>query len=447
MATWPSGTKASATTTAADTNSISGARGDINQAITNQNSIIDMFDIPASPTDDYILVYDSASATFKVEANASGLTDISLDTTPTLGGHLQVDDKSIQNTDGSNRGDSFIIGGDWSEPVETSSSQVMGGSWTGSDTMGGSQLRIMGPVTSSYLSDLNTWNDRVHANPQITKIVMTDDFGESGSGAERGKARIRNQYTELVLDTAGYQFGDFAFPKFGDGLNGQFITAKGFTSADASDSHIHTIRGVLTAPQADGSSAALTGSNRFTVNQMSGVETSPFTDSVSDVNTVYGFKLDTSNIHASSVVSNKYSFYSDDVDYELNNAGHIKGKSIGISAPYDLGTVSDTATDFDIDYSNGGLQKVNLTAASGLASTVINAPTNMADGDIMYLIVTCTSGTAGQNGEFTFKTGVNYVTSLATVSAAQGTDQQIFMFVKSGSNFLVTQLGGTMSPR
>lgn len=447
MATWPSGTKASATTTAADTNSISGARGDINQAITNQNSIIDMFDIPASPTDDYILVYDSASATFKVEANTAGSTDISTDTTPELGGHLQVGDFSIKNTDGSNRGDTFVIGGDFSEQVETSSSQLLGGSFTGSDAMGGSQLRIMGPVTSSYLADLNTWNDRVHANAQITKVLMTNDFGESGSGGERGKARIRNQYTELILDTAGYQFGDFAFARFGDGLNGQFITAKGFTSVDVSDAHIHTIRGVLTAPQADGSDAVLTGGNRFTVNQMSGVETSPFTDSVSDVNTIYGFKFDSSNINGSSTVTNKYSFYSDATGYELNNAGHIKGNSIGISAPYDLGTIASSATDFDIDYADGGLQKVNLTAASGLASTVINAPTNMTDGDIMYLIVTCTAGTGGENGEFTFKTGVNYVTSLATVSATQGTGQQIFMFVKSGSNFLVTQVGGTMAPR
>ena len=73
MTTWPSTNKAVTTTTDADSDSISGARVDINKSISNVNDIIDMFDIPATPTDNYILVYDTASATFKVEENtASG---------------------------------------------------------------------------------------------------------------------------------------------------------------------------------------------------------------------------------------------------------------------------------------------------------------------------------------------------------------------------------------
>ena len=68
---WPSGTKAGTTSTDADADSISGARGDINQTISNQNSIIDVFNIPASPTNDHILVFNSTSGQFDVEANTA----------------------------------------------------------------------------------------------------------------------------------------------------------------------------------------------------------------------------------------------------------------------------------------------------------------------------------------------------------------------------------------
>mgnify|MGYP003641245592 CR=1 FL=1 len=72
MATWPSGNKPSATTTDADADSISGARVDLNKTVANQSEIIDMFNIPASPTDDYILVYNSAQNRFDVEENTAG---------------------------------------------------------------------------------------------------------------------------------------------------------------------------------------------------------------------------------------------------------------------------------------------------------------------------------------------------------------------------------------
>ena len=72
MATWPSSNKPSATTTDADSDSISGARVDLNKTVANQNEIIDMFNIPASPTDNYILVYNASQNRFDVEENAAG---------------------------------------------------------------------------------------------------------------------------------------------------------------------------------------------------------------------------------------------------------------------------------------------------------------------------------------------------------------------------------------
>jgi hypothetical protein len=72
MATWPSTNKALTTTTDADTDTISGARVDINKSISNINDVIDMFNIPASPTDDYILKYDSATSRFELEEDTGG---------------------------------------------------------------------------------------------------------------------------------------------------------------------------------------------------------------------------------------------------------------------------------------------------------------------------------------------------------------------------------------
>ena len=72
MATWPSANKPATTTTDADSDSISGARADINKALTNQIEIIDMFNIPGSPTDNYILKYNASANRFDMEEDSGG---------------------------------------------------------------------------------------------------------------------------------------------------------------------------------------------------------------------------------------------------------------------------------------------------------------------------------------------------------------------------------------
>jgi len=83
MTTWPSANKAVTTTTDADTDTISGARVDINKTISNVNDIIDIFNIPASPTNDYILRYDTSTGKFQMEAGGGGgglaFTNINVD--------------------------------------------------------------------------------------------------------------------------------------------------------------------------------------------------------------------------------------------------------------------------------------------------------------------------------------------------------------------------------
>ena len=96
MPSWPSGNKPVTTTTDADSDSISGARADINKTISNQIDIIDIFNIPSSPTDNHILVYNATTAKFDVEANPGG--ELVNDTTPQLGGDLDVNGHDILNS-------------------------------------------------------------------------------------------------------------------------------------------------------------------------------------------------------------------------------------------------------------------------------------------------------------------------------------------------------------
>jgi len=70
MATWPSSTKAPTTNLDAGTDSPRLARADIKQNVDNVNSIIDMFNIPGSPSDNYILKYNSSTSKFDMEAEA-----------------------------------------------------------------------------------------------------------------------------------------------------------------------------------------------------------------------------------------------------------------------------------------------------------------------------------------------------------------------------------------
>jgi hypothetical protein len=100
---WPTST-ASTTTTDNDSDKISASRADINLTISNVNDIIGMFNIPATPTDNYILRYDSATSKFEVEAlpasGGGGITEVVDDTSPQLGGSLDLNGFSIVTDSG-----------------------------------------------------------------------------------------------------------------------------------------------------------------------------------------------------------------------------------------------------------------------------------------------------------------------------------------------------------
>jgi hypothetical protein len=102
MATWPSGTKASTTNLDAGTDRPSLARADIKQNVDNVNSIIDMFNI-ATPSNEQILKYSTSTNAFELAAEStSGLSNVVEDTTPQLGGNLDVNGNSIVSTSAGN---------------------------------------------------------------------------------------------------------------------------------------------------------------------------------------------------------------------------------------------------------------------------------------------------------------------------------------------------------
>lgn len=290
---------------------------------------------------DGAISYNNTTGVFTyTPATIEGLGGIVADTTPQLGADLQVNDFDISNSDGSNRGDAFVIGS--TNTVETSTSQIVSGIDTELDIYANSGQRIAGPVKLVKISDLNTWNDRVHSNCTATKIELTDSFGEGTTGAERGKARIRNGYHDITLNTKGYQFGNFSFERFGDGLSAGVFSAKAFTDVDNGTSHVQTVKAVTLVPQGDGSDATLTGSNKFTINKLIGAEIEPFVDSATDVNTFYGVRVkvidDGSNqATVSGTITNKYSFFSDNAKYVNYNAGGFTpGAFASTSLPTDL---------------------------------------------------------------------------------------------------------------
>ena len=102
MATWPSSNKPVTTTTDAASDSISGARADINKSLTNQIEIIDMFNIPGSPTDNYILKYNASANRFDMEADAGGtissVTNFADNRLVTASGATTLNGESTYNT-------------------------------------------------------------------------------------------------------------------------------------------------------------------------------------------------------------------------------------------------------------------------------------------------------------------------------------------------------------
>lgn len=212
MTTWPSGNKAVTTTTDADSDSISGSRVDINKTISNVNDIIDIFNIPATPTDNYILRYNSATGKFDMEdeqANnavtdytngvdnriitSTGASTINAEST------LLYDGTSLSNT----TAPTFTAS---STPIQLNGAQPSQGGYHGHITID------TGVSRGAY-----TYNSRTaggNFDRHIFFFDLDDDFGNRPTGAYQGDHNVwfnANHATSRFdmyvdgFDTAGIQ--------------------------------------------------------------------------------------------------------------------------------------------------------------------------------------------------------------------------------------------------
>ena len=409
MPTWPS-TKPVTTTTDADTDSISGARSDINLAITNVNTITDFFNLgtPGASDDDKVLTYDDSTGKIVLETASGGGSPLSAD----------FDQNGYMITDTSRNFQ--ILGNESNTTTLKSYFDSFSGTTPGQ--------RVHGVV---QVSEVTSTTDRIHSNPRLSYVQASQD-----ASGTNNHGRIRQNYIEGIYDLASY---DNTVSGFGRGQNSVFVSGLTTNSVSSTTSNLTEQTALVVTTQID--NGGTDNDNDVVITDMAGIEVQGYCRGPdSSATNFYGFYYNAPDgpNSANLGTTGHYSFYGADSNATMYNSGHIKGNSIGVSSAYSIGTISNTATDFDIDYSNGGLQKVNLTSAIGAQTTVMNAPTNMADGDILYLHITCTAGDTGQTAEILYETSANYVAYGSGVTVTHDAEK-ILRIIKSGTKFIVTE--------
>ena len=301
MTTWPSGSKASATTTAADTNSISGARGDINQAITNQNDIIDMFNIDGSETNGQILKYNSTTAKFELTDDHAG---------------NPLDSDLDQN--------GFMI-------EDTSRNFQILGNESNTTTLTSHFDSFSNTAMVHGVVNVNTQTgypaNRIHSNPTLS-YIQADADATSGSSSP---GRIRHNYVESIYDLNSY---DNTTSGFGQGQNGMFVSAVTKNTSSGTTSNLTEQSALVVTPQIDTSENVI-------ITDMAGVEVQARNNNSGSSSTnFYGFYYNApAGPQASRIgLTNHYSFYGADSDATLYNAGPLEAS--GLKYPTSDGTAN-----------------------------------------------------------------------------------------------------------
>ena len=434
MATWPSGNKPATTTTDADSKSISGARVDINKALTNQNAIIDTFNIgtPGSGDDNKVLTYDHGTGFIILEASAGGSQS-------PLTAELDQDGFMIKDTSRN-----YQILGNTASP---SSGDF--------DSFSGGGARVHGVVNVNKVSSPT---NRVHSNPRLSMVTAGSDAAASGSTANRG--RLRQNYVEGIYDMAGF---DNLTNGFGRGQNGMFVSGL-VTNSTTTTSNLTEQTALTITPQIDTVDA-----NSIIITDQAGVEVQAYCNGTGSSSTnFYGFfyNAPAGDESARIGLTNHYSFYGADANATLLNLGPLVAK--GLSYPtsdgsagqviktdgsgnltfatagsggspsngyHDGGTIG-TSGNIAPNYNNGVVQRFNLTAVSPLAGPTLVAPTGMSDGDEIILIFEVGAGTDGEEAKVTIGTGVGYYSESGSYADSKG-EAFILRLTKAGSRFYV----------
>lgn len=277
MATWPSGSKASTNNVDAGTDSPSSARADLKQAIDNQNQIIDMFNI-ATPSDGQILKYNNSNSRFELAADASigtindlndvnivlplsdgqvlaynstssqwentsvsaGLDNIVEDTTPQLGGNLDVNGNSIVSA---SNGDIAIT------PNGTGKIVLDNLNWPTADGAANAFLKTDGSANLSFATIIQATGNELENIVEDTTPQLGGNLDVNGNSivsSSNGDITLTPNGTGRVVINGNLQI---------DGTT----TTVNSTTLDVDDINITIAKGAINAAAADGGGITLEG--------------------------------------------------------------------------------------------------------------------------------------------------------------------------------------------
>ena len=225
------------------------------------------------------------------------LGNVSEDTTPQLGGDLDMNGNSINDASR----EFSIIGNEDNTTTLTNNFDSFS-----------STSRVHGPV----MVEIQTSNssNRFHSNPILTKYTASENTSNSGSSP----GRIRMNYVEGIYDMNGFNNSTSGF---GKGFNGHFVSSFVQNKDPGNDAATLTaMTGATYTPQFEStSSGGLTVTDCRAINMLPNINAS--TGAVT-ISSLYGLFYDITK-QSSTTITNHYSFYgADETATNFNKGGH-----------------------------------------------------------------------------------------------------------------------------
>ncbi len=343
MPTWPS-TKAGTTNLDAGTDKPSLARADLKQNVDNVNDIIDMIYIPSTPSNNQILKYNSTNSRFELASDTdTGITDVVQDTTPQLGGNLDVNGNSIVSASNGN----IAI-----TPNGTGSIVLDGQNWPQADGTADQVLKTNGSGQLSW----TTVSAGASTLDGLTDVTIT------GTPSTGQLLYYNGATSQWVNQTVSYltAVGSDTSPTLGGNL-----TVSGYKIISASNGNVEI--------EPNGTGDVYLTADTIRVGD-SNADATITTNGTGDLilNTNSGSSSGSITIADGS---------NGNITVSPNGTGKTKISAINYNegALYDLGTTGGTVAP---DVANGNVQKITLNSA-----LTINAFTNPVAGQSLTLII------------------------------------------------------------
>ena len=319
----------------------------------NSTSIDELSDVDtttSAPTDGQVLTWNNTDGEWQPADSTGGLGNVVEDTTPQLGGDLDVNDNAIYNAGSNNY---FLIG----ETSELSTGNV----FNDGDNYG--------PTTVVDIS-MNDVDTKKYSNSRVTRVTMNEDLGNAGNNSQR----YRLNTNELIIDANG---NDLSNASAGRGFASLFNTALLSNSDSVNASTLERVHGL----QNNIEQLPIGGTTGdLTVNNMIGVLNGVYAPSVT-FGEMVGFE------HAvfaegSHTITDHYSFRSNSTDAKLVNAG--PAILSGLEYPTSDGTDGQVLTTDGL----GNLTFSTVSGGGGLSQLTYNATDNrveVEDGVGLYM--------------------------------------------------------------